>query len=178
MKISLQIGAALLAFLTTAFSMDGAVRYVNVNNANPTQPYTNWITAANVIQDAVEAAVPGDEIVVTNGVYETGVRSVDGYGPSRVAITKPLTVRSVNGPDVTVIRGNKQFSPQDMRCVYLTNGAILSGFTLTNGLAIPLVWANSISAEARIANPRMPPSLTALSEATRRSFVAGHIKAR
>ena len=45
------------------------MRYVNVNNANPTPPYTNWATAATNIQAAVDAAGAGDEIVVTNGTY-------------------------------------------------------------------------------------------------------------
>jgi hypothetical protein len=37
-----------------------------VNSPNPTPPYTNWSTAATVIQDAVNAAVALDEIVVTD----------------------------------------------------------------------------------------------------------------
>ncbi len=106
-----------------------AVRYVNVNSASPSSPYTNWTTAAVTIQDAIDVAADGDEVVVTNGVYQTGGRVVDGAITDRVAVTKPLTVRSVNGPEVTVIRGN------GARCAYLTNGATLVGFTLTNGYA-------------------------------------------
>src|SRR5437762_4976407 len=108
------LGAALL--LAGVGSALADVHYVDVNGTNATPPYTNWTTAATNIQEAVGAAVAGDEIVVTNGTY----------GP--VGVGKPLSVRSVNGAQFTTIDGSTY-----NRCVYLTNGASLSGFTLTNG---------------------------------------------
>lgn len=118
----------------SAMSALADVRYVNVNSTSPTPPYTNWTTAATTIQDAVDAAVTGDQILVTNGVYQTGegVLFESGFGdiPNRVAVTTALMVRSVNGAAVTMIDGQG-----GVRCVYLANGAALVGFTLTNGSA-------------------------------------------
>jgi uncharacterized delta-60 repeat protein len=112
--------------------------YVSLDSPNPTFPYTNWATAATDIQQAVNAAVAGAEIVVTNGVYATGGRTVaTDLLVNRVAVDKPLTLRSVNGPQFTIIHGAKAPGGGNgdgaIRCVYLTNGAILAGFTLTNG---------------------------------------------
>jgi hypothetical protein len=132
---------SLLVILNGAFwaiSSLAATRYVDVNNTTPTAPYTSWATAANVIQDAVDVALAGDEVLVTNGVYTTGGRPVGtNLLVNRVAVDKPLVVRSVNGPKFTVIQGYQVPGTTNgdgaIRCVYLTNGSSLAGFTLTNG---------------------------------------------
>ncbi len=99
----LQCAAVWFALVGT--SAPATMRYVDVNNAAPAPPYTNWASAATTIQDVIDVAQVGDEIVVTNGVYQTGGRAVSGTMTNRVAVTKPVILRSVNGPEVTVIRG-------------------------------------------------------------------------
>ena len=95
------------------------VHYVAGSSGNPVAPYTSWATAATNIQDAVDVAVPGATIFVTNGAY------------APVSVSTPLTLQSINGPGVTTINGGGT-----ARCVYLTNGAAMAGFTMTNGLSL------------------------------------------
>jgi hypothetical protein len=84
----------LLTFLAAASSTFGTVRYVNASSANPAPPYINWASAAKTIQQAVDMAEAGDEILVTNGVYATGGLEY-GMSANRVTVDKTLTVRSV-----------------------------------------------------------------------------------
>lgn len=125
------------SLLLACSAAPAATVYVWQNSPSPGSPYNDWSKAAHTIQEAVDAATVGDTILVTNGLYATGARSVSGGTTNRVAVDKSLLVKSVNGPEVTVIQG--QWVPGTtngaaaIRCVYLANAAVLSGFTLTNG---------------------------------------------
>ena len=128
----------LAGFISLAATLaPAATRYVDANSANPAAPYNAWTNAARIIQVAVDASASGDEIVVTNGVYATGGRAVYGTMTNRVAVYRAITLRSVNGPEVTIIQGYQLPGTTNgdgaIRCAYMTNGAVLSGFTLTNG---------------------------------------------
>jgi hypothetical protein len=106
-----------ITLLLAVSKLSAATLYVSLESTNPTLPYASWVTAATNIQDAVYWAASSDVVLVSNGVYRGGV-----------AVTKPLTLLSANGPQVTVINGGKTNS-----CAILTDGASLTGFTLTNG---------------------------------------------
>jgi hypothetical protein len=150
-------GTSLLAVLlctAPCANSSGATHYVNINNPSPVAPYVTWTTAATNIQDAVDVAIAGDEVVVFDGVYNWGGKGIRG-GNNRVAIINAVTVRSVNGPAATIIVGRPLpilrplldwgdtgdttgggLDPLPInRCAYVGNGAVLDGFTLTNGVA-------------------------------------------
>ena len=109
-------------------------RFVWTNSPAPAAPYTNWQTAAHVLQDAVDACESGDTVIVTNGVYDVGGRPAPLWvSTNRVRITNAIVVQSVNGAKATVLRGQGPHGAAAVRCAYLTNGATLSGFRLENG---------------------------------------------
>ncbi len=127
---------ALVAVLASVGPVYPATLCVWTNSPHPGAPYNAWTNAARDIQTAVNAAAPGDTVLVTNGLYASGSYTVPPYTMSnRVVITTSIVVRSVNGPAVTTIRGRAAGETADRRCVYITGGGQLSGFTLTNGAA-------------------------------------------
>jgi len=119
-----------------------SAKTIHVWTNSPTDgPGTAWSNAYHVIQTAVNAAVTNDTVLVTNGVYDSGGAVAAGYTlNSRVSISTNIAVVSVNGPEVTTIRGaadalgdlegNGFFAS---RCAYLVDGASLTGFTLQDG---------------------------------------------
>lgn len=94
--------------------------YVWTNSPSSTPPYTNWETAAHVIQNAIDVAAAGETIWVTDGVYQA------------ISVNTSLTVRSVNGPDVTIIPGLTT-NGNGSTCAILSDGSSLDGFTLRDG---------------------------------------------
>jgi hypothetical protein len=131
---SVAIGLVLLLLNCTAGY--GVDRYVSLEGGH-VPPFTDWASAATNIQEAIDASVEGDVIWVTNGLYATGGKVMAGDLTNRVALDKALTVRSVNGPTVTTIQGQWDAAntngPGAVRCAWLTNGAMVVGFTLQGG---------------------------------------------
>jgi hypothetical protein len=118
--------AGLLALAAEASS--AADWFVATNGADAASGL-DWDHPKATIQAAIDVAASNDVIWVSNGVYDTGVRIIHGTMPNRVALTKPLTVQSVNGPADTTINGLNA-----VRCAYVGANAVLSGFTLTAGI--------------------------------------------
>src|SRR5262245_45396503 len=115
---------ALVLSLMAAFvvQVNAATLYVSPTGKR-SAPYADWSSAARVIQDAVDAAADGDEIVVTNGTYVTGGRAAGTNTIlNRVAVDKQVVLHSVNGPQFTIIDGQGT-----VRCVSLASNAFLSG---------------------------------------------------
>ena len=81
------------------------IHCVDVDGSNPIAPYSTWTTAATNIQDAIAASVAGDVVLVTNGVYASGGKSMDGLITNRVSLDKAILVQSVNGASATMIQG-------------------------------------------------------------------------
>lgn len=104
---------------TNTFYVADYVAYVKTNGT-PVPPYNTWATAATNINEAIYAVIPGGIVWVTNGTYD-----------GEVVIRKSCTVKSVNGPEVTLIDGRGT-----NRCVKMDGViySVLDGFTLTNGV--------------------------------------------
>ncbi len=138
-----RVRLAAILCLGTAVAVPAAVRFVDAASAGPAAPYTNWGSAAQTIQEAVDVSEPGDLILVTNGTYNAGGRigfdAEEGTSgvTNRVCVGKAVSVQSVNGPGMTAIEGAADpeytFGESSVRGVCLTNGAVLSGFTIRQG---------------------------------------------
>ncbi|HUA68101.1 MAG TPA: immunoglobulin domain-containing protein [Candidatus Saccharimonadales bacterium] len=94
------------ATLTPLTNSGPSIRYVNESNSTPASPYLTWSTAATDIQTAVNASLAGDQIVVTDGVYQSGGYLAPDGALTCVVNTNAVTLQSVNGENATSINGS------------------------------------------------------------------------
>jgi len=97
----------------------GITRYVSLTGSN-TPPYTSLATAATTIQAAIGISTGGDLILVDNGTYMLSTPVVINIG---------ITLRSLNGSNVTSIDGNHA-----VKCMEINHSsAVVDGFLIKNG---------------------------------------------
>lgn len=124
------------------------VHFVSLNSTKPVSPYTNWQTAATSIQTAINVSSPGDYVVVSNGVYNTGSQTANGSQNFRVVVDEPVTVQGLSGQAATTIQGVTSTTS----CVYLTNDAMLMGLTLSNGSAGGAIFGGGVRCQSSSAS--------------------------
>ena len=90
------------------------------SGGSETAPYDTWAKAAHNIQDAVNSAVEGNVVLVTNDTYTVS---------SQIMIaTNNIILKSVNGAKTTAINGNST-----SHCIYLRGDSVIDGFSILNG---------------------------------------------
>ncbi len=130
--IGLNMGTPGTLFAIELFEFTSVPHYVSpVGRHIP--PFTCWTTAATNIQAAIDVAMSNDVVFVANGTYSVGVRVGPDDMPARIVSTNAVTVQSINGPAATIILGDGPNGDDAVRCVYLGENGILTGFTLSNG---------------------------------------------
>ena len=98
-----------------------ATRYVSIDGLQ-LAGFLTWENAATNIQVAIDAADPGDEIIVTNGIYIPE----DSGG---IYVNQDIKLKTVNGFADTIIDGGNT-----KRCLRIdVANAIVEGFTIRNG---------------------------------------------
>ena len=105
---------------TYTITDDTPVHYVALNGQTSYSPYSTWETAATNFNDVLVIADGGDLIIVSNGTY---------YLSSQLDIETNLTIKSLNGAEVTIIDGKNSF-----RCFNLYNYYTkIEGLKIQNG---------------------------------------------
>ncbi|MHC4945988.1 MAG: right-handed parallel beta-helix repeat-containing protein, partial [Planctomycetota bacterium] len=88
------------------------------------------------IQEAIDAAVDGDTVLVAPGTY---VENIEFLG-------KAITVKSSDGPDVTIIDGGNPSNPDIGSVVRFMKQegprTVLAGFTVTNGKGMYIEYSS------------------------------------
>ena len=129
-SLSILVSLTCLLFLALSHSVIGTTYFV-ATNGNDSAAGTNWFTAKQTIQAAIDLTIANDNVLVSNGVYAIGSRNT-----ARVITTNAIILQSVNGPEETMIIGANSNDTNAVRCADIAAGSILSGFTLNYGSAV------------------------------------------
>lgn len=104
------------------------MRFVATNGAH-TAPFDSWVNAATSIQAAVDYALPGDTILVGDGVYSL-YAATNKY---LVTVSNDITLKSLNGPAAAIIDCKVGTTSTDRHTLWLkptATNALVAGFTL------------------------------------------------
>ena len=114
--------AGLLAFALSCAPCAATSYYVATNGSDAASGL-DWANALLTISNAVAKAQNDvDDVLVSNGTYET---------TAQIEITNGITVRSVNGKEVTVVRRSGPANHRIFSCS--DPGAVIDGFTIRDG---------------------------------------------
>ena len=102
----------------------GAVMYVNASQGNDSYDGSTWAKAKKTIQAAINAVATNGTVIVTNGTYAPIVTH-----------DKPLTIKSVEGLDKTIITGGGSVRCADLGESSYQTDSHLIGFKLVDGEA-------------------------------------------
>lgn len=129
------IGGMVLAgvVLAAVGSSRAATTYCVATNGNDAYPGTNWAQPFRTITNAVQMAIDGDTVLVTNGTYTYSANGLGNGAGLPILITKGITLRSVNGYAVTIIKpGSAYMGSYGIGAVMLSHtNAVLDGFRIT-----------------------------------------------
>lgn len=114
------------------------ISYVRKESLTPTAPYSDWEHAARTLDDAVAAAVPGQEIIVSNGTHSLA---------RCLTIDRPLTIRGVTGrPDDVILSAGKthrhfifEAANAKIESVTFVDGAVKDDYQIGGAIRIDAV---------------------------------------
>lgn len=117
-------------FVPTTWFVDGP-------NGDDANDGLTWATAKKMIQNALDCAIDGDEIVVAAGVYKETESATCGLNNEKGV---NVLVRSADGPLVTAIDGNAtcrviKGTASSTQNSWKSHALTLDGFTIRNGFS-------------------------------------------
>ena len=95
-----------ILFTATSFAF---TNFVWTGSATPTAPYSSWETAAHTIQPAVDYAIEGNMVLVSNDFFNLSSHIL--------IVTNNITLKSV---DYTLLDGN-----YSVNCIYMRGNSTI-----------------------------------------------------